>query len=63
MDEEIKHALRREVGEVRIWIMLRELADPAVVGAPRALGEAFELDEAGKILIPNGWREWVIFFS
>ena len=33
--------------------MLRELADPAVVGAPRALGEAFELDEAVVILIPK----------
>jgi hypothetical protein len=43
--------------------MCAELADPGVVIDAAALGEAFQLDEAGEVLIPVSRRECVIFFS
>ena len=39
------------------------MADPAVVAVAGFLGDAFQLDEAGEVLIPRGRRECVIFFS
>ena len=42
--------------------MLVELEDPAMVAITAALGEAFELDEAGEVLIPRGRRECVYLF-
>ena len=57
VDEEVEHAHRGERGEVLIGEVAGELADPAVVGLTAALGEAFELDEAGEVLIPGSRRE------
>jgi hypothetical protein len=54
VDEEVKHALRRQVGQVASGAMGGELADPAVVSQARTLRESFELDEPGEGLIPRG---------
>jgi hypothetical protein len=63
VDEEVEHARRRQCGEFIVREVTCELADPAVVTLAAALGEAFELDEAGEVLIPRSRRECVIFFS
>lgn len=63
VDEEVEHAHRRECGEIFVREVLVELEDPAMVAVTAALGEAFELDEAGEVLIPRSRRECVIFFS
>jgi hypothetical protein len=63
MDEEVEHALRWGCGEIDLAEKLREMADPAVITVAGFLGVAFELDEAGEVLIPRGRRECVIFFS
>lgn len=57
VDEEVEHAHRGERGEVLTGEVAGELADPAVVSQAAALGEAFELDEAGEVLIPGSRRE------
>jgi hypothetical protein len=54
MDEEVQHALRREIGQVASGIVGGELADPAVVSQAGTLRESFELDEPGEGLIPRG---------
>jgi len=53
VDEEIQHALRRQIRQVAVGVVPGELADPAVIGHPRALREALELDEPGEVLIPR----------
>ena len=63
VDEEVEHAHRRECGKIFVREVLVELEDPAKVAVTAALGEAFELDEAGEVLIPRSRRECVIFFS
>jgi hypothetical protein len=63
VDEKIEHARRWQRGKILIGEVTAELADPAVVAQAAALGEAFELDEAGEVLIPRSRRECVIFFS
>ena len=63
VDEEVEHARRGQRGQVGFPEMCAELADPGVVIDAAALGEAFQLDEAGEVLIPVSRRECVIFFS
>jgi hypothetical protein len=63
VDEEVEHARRGQRGEFLIREVTAELTDPAVVAQAAPLGEAFELDEAGEVLIPRSRRECVIFFS
>lgn len=63
VDEEIEHAGRWQIGKLVIRVVGVELMDPAVVALPAPLGETFELDEAGEVLIPRSRRECVIFFS
>lgn len=53
VDEEVEHAHWRECGEIFVREVLVELEDPAMVAVTAALGEAFELDEAGEVLIPR----------
>lgn len=62
VDEEIEHVGRWQRGEVRLREMIGELADPTVVAQAAAIGEAFELDEAGEVLIPSCRREFVCLF-
>lgn len=63
VDEEVEHTRRGQRGKILIGEVTAELANPAVVTQAAALGEAFELDEAGEVLIPRSRRECVIFFS
>jgi hypothetical protein len=63
VDEKIEHAGRWQIGKLVIRVVGVELMDPAVVALPAPLGETFELDEAGEVLIPRSRRECVIFFS
>ena len=62
MNEEIEHARRVERGEIFVRKVLVELEDPTMVAIPTALGETFELDEAGEVLIPRCRRECVYLF-
>lgn len=52
VDEEVEDAFRWQLGEFRLWVVVGELNDPAVVGFTGALGESFELDKASEVLIP-----------
>ena len=52
VNEEIEHALGREFRQVILRVMVGELVDPTVVGFTSALGESFELDIPGEVLIP-----------
>jgi hypothetical protein len=63
VDEEIEHTRRGHRGQVGLLEVLAKLADPGVVVDAAALGKAFELDEAGEVLIPVSRRECVVFFS
>jgi hypothetical protein len=54
VDEEVQHAIRREIRQVAGGVVGGELADPAVVAQAGTLGESFELDEPGEVLIPEG---------
>ena len=54
VDEEVEHALGWEFRQVGLRVMIGELVDPAVVCLATALGEAFELDKTGEVLIPLG---------
>jgi len=54
VDEEVQHALRREIGQVASGIVGGELADPAVVAQAGSFRESFKLDEPGEVLIPRG---------
>jgi hypothetical protein len=62
VDEEVEHARRRECGEIFVREVSVELEDPAMVAVTAALREAFELDEAGEVLIPRSRRECVYLF-
>jgi hypothetical protein len=66
VDQEVEHPLGREFAEIVLRVMIGELVDPAVVGLARALGEAFELDKTGEVLIPLTRGESlrrVVFFA
>ena len=63
VNEEVEHAGRWQIGKLVIRVVGVELMDPAVVALPAPLGETFELDETGEVLIPRSRRECVIFFS
>lgn len=63
VDEEVEDLFGRQFREIGPGQMVGELADPAVVGFASALGESFELDEAGVVLIPIKRSEFVAFFS
>lgn len=63
VDKEVEHASRGDCGEIVLAKEFREMADPAVITVAGFLGVAFQLDEAGEVLIPRGRRECVIFFS
>jgi hypothetical protein len=54
VDEEVEHGLGLEFRQMASRIVGGELADPAVVGHAGALGESFELDKPGEVLIPRG---------
>lgn len=54
VDEEVEHALGCELREIVLRVVVGELMNPAVVGLATALGEAFELDKTGEVLIPLG---------
>jgi hypothetical protein len=63
VNEEVEHAGRGDCGEIVLGEEFREMADPAVIAVAGFLGVAFQLDEAGEVLIPRGRCECVIFFS
>ena len=52
VDEEVQDTLGRQRWQVGLRVVIGELVDPAVVVFTGALGEAFELDIAGEVLIP-----------
>lgn len=62
VDEEVEYACRGQCGEIFVREVTVELEDPAMVAIATALGEAFELDEAGEVLIPRNRRECVYLF-
>jgi hypothetical protein len=63
VDEEIEHTGRWQIGKLVLRVVAVELMNPAVVTLSVPLGETFELDEAGEVLIPRSRRECVISFS
>lgn len=63
VDEEVEYASRRSCGKIDLAEEFREMADPAVIAVAGFRGVAFQLDEAGEVLIPESRRECVIFFS
>jgi hypothetical protein len=52
VDEEVEDLAGIEVRQRLVGMVLRELGGPAEVGSDGSLAEAFEVDEAGVILIP-----------
>ena len=52
VDEEVEDTLGSELGKIVLRIVIGKLMDPAVIGLATALGEAFELDKTGEVLIP-----------
>jgi hypothetical protein len=53
VDEEVEHGLGLEFRQMASRIVGGELADPAVVAQAGALGESFELDKPGEVLVPR----------
>jgi hypothetical protein len=52
VEEEVEDLAAVEIGERRVRVVAGELGGPAEVGFYGAPAEAFEVDEAGVILIP-----------
>ena len=52
VDQEVQDRCGFELRKICLGEVGGELFNPTVVGPASALGEAFELDEAGVILIP-----------
>ena len=62
VDEEIEHAGRGQCGEILVREMILELGDPSMIALAATLGETFELDKTGEVLIPRSRRECVYLF-